>query len=94
MKLQKKMWKKIDEAVLQHSVVDTTIKILGQTVLRPLSIACASLLALAGFSYTYIIAYQTGFALSGSELWFYFIGGWMIGMAIEATTYLLNLLNK
>lgn len=94
MKQQRSIWEKIDAYFLQHNVVDTTITLLDSIIFRPVAIAWASGLSLLGTTYLHFVASRSGFSLSGSEVWIFFIAGWCIGVISEMCVRAIGFLIK
>lgn len=80
------------EKLYQHGAVDKTITLIDATLLRPIPMTWACTLSLIGTGYIYGIGRQNGFMLSGSELWIFFCGGWIIGVVSEALATLIHTL--
>lgn len=94
MKKQTSLWQKLDSYVLQHPIADAIITFIDATILRPIPVAWAASVALIGYSALQIIARQSGFQISGSELWVLCIAGWLLGSSIELVITLAKRLNK
>lgn len=76
---------------VHNDTIDKASHILGSTVARPSGILGAGLTGFIGLSIFLFYANRIGFELSGAELIYLIIGGWLAGVLIESVIKLVRL---
>lgn len=69
--------------IMHQSTIEKISDAMASTIARPTALLCGSFVAFAAILALYINAKHNGFVLSGSEIVFAFIAGWVIGILID-----------